>query len=300
MRYRLAAALDALVDRVEREERLDPLADKVAAAGKALKAGGVKDLLSGTPFGHPAHPVLVTVPIGAWVTATYLDLVGGRKGRASAQQAVGLGVVSALPAVATGLSDWFDTAGAERRVGLVHASVNDLAIGLFGASWVARRRGRYGLGVGLAAAGFTALGAGGWLGGHLAYAQGVGVDTTAFQKAPEDWTDVGSLGDLGEGHPTSIDAAGVPVLLVRQGQTVRALADRCTHRGAPLHDGAEVREGCIVCPWHHSRFSLDDGRVVRGPATRPQPVYEVRVVDERVQVRRAGEPRSLRTNPAGV
>lgn len=299
MVYRLAAALDGLVDRVERADRLDPLADMLAAAGRALKPGRVKDLLSGTTVGHPAHPVLVTVPIGAFVTVAYLDLTGGPRGRAAAQRVVGLGVVAALPALATGLSDWLDTAGAERRVGLVHAAVNDLAVTLYGASWLARRRGRHGLGVGLAALGSVMITAGGWLGGHLAYAQGVGVDTTAFQKAPADWTDIGRLADVPEDAAVGWDAAGVPVLVIRRGDSVQVLADRCTHRGAPLHEG-EVRDGCIVCPWHGSRFALDDGRVVKGPATRPQPVYEVREVGDRLQVRRSDEPRSLRTNPAGV
>ena len=77
---------------------------------------------------------------------------------------------------------------------------------------------------------------------------------------------------------------------------LRALGDRCTHRGAPLHEGTLV-DGCIECPWHASRFSLDDGAVVRGPATRPQPAFEVQVSGGRVRVRR-DEERALRRNPA--
>lgn len=299
MRFRIAAAADSVVGRIERARGLDALSDRVAALGAGLKPGRMKDLLSGTPLGHPAHPVLVTVPIGAWITATYLDLVGGTPCRAAAQRAVGLGVAFAVPTVVTGFSDWLETAGAERRVGLVHAAVNDTAITLYGASLLARRAGRHRLGVGLAAAGSGILGVGGWLGGHLAYAQGVGVDTTAFQGAPSEWTDAGALDDIPQDRPAALTAAGVPLLVVRRDQTVRVLADRCTHRGAPLHEG-ELRSDCVVCPWHGSVFSLEDGRVERGPATRPQPAYDVRIVDGRIQVRRPDEQRSLRTNPAGV
>ena len=73
-----------------------------------------------------------------------------------------------------------------------------------------------------------------------------------------------------------------------------SLAARCTHRGGPLGDG-ELVDGCIVCPWHGSRFG-PDGTVRSGPATRPQPAFDVQVKGERIQVRRT-EERSLRTNP---
>ncbi len=76
-----------------------------------------------------------------------------------------------------------------------------------------------------------------------------------------------------------------------------ALADRCTHRGAPLHEG-EVKEGCVICPWHDSVFDLRDGSVRSGPASRPQPVFDVQVSDGRVRVRRL-ESRTLRSNPVG-
>jgi nitrite reductase/ring-hydroxylating ferredoxin subunit len=89
------------------------------------------------------------------------------------------------------------------------------------------------------------------------------------------------------------------VLLTREpGGKVVAMADRCTHRGGPLHEGW-LEDGCVVCPWHESAFDLD-GAVVRGPATRPQLVYETLERDGQVLVRFPDEPRSLRTNPVGV
>ncbi|MHA3703836.1 Rieske 2Fe-2S domain-containing protein [Jatrophihabitans sp. YIM 134969] len=288
--------LERLVDRVERASALDPVADAASSVVQKLGPGRVKNALSGVAAGHPVHPVLVTVPLGAWVTASVLDVAGETD---AARRSVGLGVLAALPAVVTGASDWAETAGAEKRVGLVHAAVNDCGIALYAASWFARRRGHDRVGAVLAAAGLAVVSVGGWLGGHLTYAQGVGVDTTAFQQYPDDWTDVGALSDLEIGQPTPVEVDGVYLVAVRTEDGVEALADRCTHRGAPLHEGT-VRDGCIECPWHGSRFDLSDGSVVRGPATRPQPAFETRVTDGRVAVRRAGEERSLRQNPVGV
>lgn len=290
--------LEDAVSRLEHTTALDAVAEKLAKVlGKAVPTGPIKDLASGTPTGHPLHPPLVALPIGAWTSATVLDFLGGRKNRAAARRLIALGILFAAPTAYSGASDWLDTQGAERRVGLVHAASNSTALTLYLASFLSRRN-HHLRGVLLALLGGGALTVGGWLGGHLTYALGVGVDTTAFQHAPADWTDVGAETDVTP-EPQCVEAAGTPILLVRwQGQIV-ALADRCTHRGGPLHEGRVV-DGCIECPWHGSRFRLDDGVVAQGPAVRPEPIYEVRTADGRVQVRRSDEPRQLRTNPVGI
>jgi nitrite reductase/ring-hydroxylating ferredoxin subunit len=146
-----------------------------------------------------------------------------------------------------------------------------------------------------ALAGLGVLTFSGWLGGHLAYALGVGVDTTAFTALPTEWTDACEIGDLEEDRPHLVHVGGAPVLVVRERGALVAMSDRCTHRGGPLHEGT-VQDGCVQCPWHSSRFDLTDGSVLQGPATRPQAVLETRVVQGRVQVRR-DESRALRTNP---
>jgi nitrite reductase/ring-hydroxylating ferredoxin subunit/uncharacterized membrane protein len=290
--------LELLAGALERARFLDPPADLLQGLAHRVATGGLKDLLSGTPIGHPMHPALVVVPIGSVVGSTVLDLTGGDRG--ASRRLVGLAVVSAAPAALTGLSDWSDTSGAERRLGLVHALSNTVGLGLLGASWAARRR--VGRSAGLRDPGtvlsLTALGVigfSGWLGGHLAYALGVGVDTTAFTVLPTEWTDACEIGDLEERRPRMVRVAGVPVLVVRDRGQLVAMADRCSHRGGPLHEG-QVSDGCVQCPWHSSRFDLADGSVVGGPATRPQPVLQTRVVEGRVQVRRE-EARGLRTRP---
>jgi nitrite reductase/ring-hydroxylating ferredoxin subunit/uncharacterized membrane protein len=292
----VAQSLDQLADRLERSTALDRLADFVAkTVDRVLPQGTTRDVASGVPLGHPLHPLLVALPIGSWSAASWLDITGGD--RAASRRLVALGIVSALPAAATGANDWLTTVGGERRVGLVHALLNHVSLVLYGASWLARCRGHHAKGVLLALAGLTVTSGAGWLGGHLAYALGVGVDTTAFQHLPQEWTDVAAESEVPTDHVTLADADGVPVLLTVHNGSIAALADRCTHRGGPLHEG-ELTDGCITCPWHGSRFALD-GSVRRGPASRPQPRLEARVVAGRVQVRRATEPRTLRTNPVG-
>lgn len=293
----LTRRLDALIGRIERAEALDTVAGPVAALEKKLgeKLPWWRNLASGTFLGHPLHPLLVAVPIGSWSASLLFDLAGDRRG---ARRLVGVGLLAALPTMASGGSDWAYTNGAEQRVGLVHAGANGLSLLAFGLSWQARRRGHHGQGVLWSVVGATAVSVGGWLGGHLSYALGVGVDTTAFQHSTAEWTEVARSEDVTEGALRAAEAGGVPLVLTRlPGGTVIALADRCSHRGAPLHEG-ELDDGCLVCPWHRSVFATD-GAVVRGPATRPQQSYAVLERDGAVSVRIADEPRSLRTNPVG-
>ena len=294
----LNRTLEDLVGRIERTTALDPVADRLASliSTKLEGATPLRNVLSGTAAGHPLHPMLVAVPLGSWLSASFLDLAAGKSGRAAATKLVGLGVVSAIPAAAAGTNDWVDTRLAERRVGFVHAMGNEIALVLYTGSWLARRRQRHALGVALAGTGALLLGVTGWLGGHLSYARGVGVDTTAFQRASEEWTDVLPEADLVDEQPTLVYDGKVPVLLVRTGGQLYAIADRCTHRGGPLHEG-ELSDGCITCPWHASKFRVSDGQVVAGPATRGQQAYEVRVRYGSIQLRHTGEVASLRLDP---
>jgi transposase-like protein len=61
--------------------------------------------------------------------------------------------------------------------------------------------------------------------------------------------------------------------------------ERCAHQGGPLHEG-RVEDGCVVCPWHSSRYRLSDGAALSGPTAHPQPAVQVRVHDSKVEVRR--------------
>jgi nitrite reductase/ring-hydroxylating ferredoxin subunit/uncharacterized membrane protein len=282
-RLHTPALLERLTGRLEGASGLDVVADPLQKLVGALPPGRVKDALSGTAAGHPLHPALVAVPIGTFVSVAVLDAKGTDP--RAARKLLGFGIVTVAPTAATGLADWGDTAGGERRLGLVHALLNVMSTVLMVASWF--RRGRGHSGRGLSTAGLGLLGVSGWLGGHLAYARGVGVDVTAFEEEVTEWTDAFSDDELLADQPVVARVGRNDVLLVRRGGQVLAMADRCSHRGGPLHEG-ELVDGCIQCPWHGSRFVLADGSIARGPASRPQPAYETRVVDGRVQVRQGG------------
>jgi nitrite reductase/ring-hydroxylating ferredoxin subunit/uncharacterized membrane protein len=292
----MSRLLDRIAGRIERAEQLDRPSEVVASvAHKLLANRRVTEVASGTPIGHPLHPLLVTIPLGSWTTSMIFDFTGNEE---AADALIGIGVVAALPTAVAGISDWRYTKGAERRVGLVHAVLNNVAVGTYGLSWLARKAGRRKTGLLLSMLGGCVITASGWLGGHLSYALGVGVDTTAFQHSEQDWTWVADPAEIRTGVLSLADIGGVPLVLTRDGDGIVALADRCTHCGAPLHEG-ELRDGCIVCPWQGSMFGLD-GTIAGGPGTRPLPAYQVKITDGQVYARRVDEPRTFRTKPVGV
>jgi nitrite reductase/ring-hydroxylating ferredoxin subunit/uncharacterized membrane protein len=280
--------LHRLAERIGAATSLDQPAEAVAEWVRGVvPRGPVKDALSGTPLGHALHPLLTDLPIGTWTAATLLDVVGGRDARPASERLVAIGILAAAPTAATGLNDWADTTPASdsvRRVGAVHAVANVAALGLYAAPWAARRRGRHGRGVALGLAGLGALTVGGHLGGHLSYSKAVGVDQTALEARPDEWTVVFDDAALPEGGLRSARLQDTTVVLARVNGEVHALADRCAHRGGALHEG-ELVDGCVECPLHGSRFRLADGSVERGPSAYPQPRYEVRVRDGRIAVR---------------
>ena len=285
--------LERALQQIETDTRLDKAGDALAPLASAVAGQGArKDLLSGTWLGHPAHPMAVFAPLSFFVSASVLDFVGGSAGRRAAKRLLALGVATSLPAAAAGLSDWSDTTGAERRTGVVHAASNTSALALYATSWRQRHRGDTRRGVATALLGSVLLGVGGYLGGHLSYRRGVGVDATTFQAGPPEWRALLPLADVPEGRPHRVLVDEIALLVVNRGGSVSVLEDRCTHRGGPLHDG-ELEGDCITCPWHGSSFDLATGAVVSGPATAPEPAYEVRIVDGMIEVRR-DEPAMLR------
>lgn len=276
-----------VVRKLEEAEALDGIASPIVGlVGKAVQPRTVRNLLSGTYLGHPAHPLLTDLPIGAWTMSTVLDLVGGKRGRPAADLLVKTGILAAVPTAASGLNDWSDTYGPETRVGLVHAAANVTALGLFCWSSSARSGGRRAFGRLLGLAGLGVLTSAGYLGGYLSFGKGVNVNRTAWEYPPTDWTPVMAEADLPAETPHKVEADGMGVLLYRSGDSVLALASTCSHMGGPLDEG-EVHDGRVTCPWHGSVFRLDDGSIERGPACVPQPHFETRITDGQIEVRAA-------------
>ena len=265
---------------------LDPAGEWLASkVGGLLGHGRAKDLLSGTFIGHALHPVLTDVPIGALTAATVFDLFGGEGGGSTADALTILGLLSVPPTAISGLSDWSDTVDAERRLGLIHALANAGSWALYFAALVSRRSGNRGTARVFSTAGLGVLAASGYIGGHLVFARGWGVDHTVFDEAPTDWTRVAREADLEPDAPVLVRASGYGVLLYSHAGAIHAIAARCTHAGGPLDEGEVDDDLCVTCPWHGSRFRLADGSVVRGPATAPQPAFEVQTVDGNIEVR---------------
>ena len=282
----MATLSEALVDAALAVPSLDAAADALAGvANEAYAVAGdsgraVKDVLNGTWLGHALHPALTDVPVGAWTAALVMDLVGERRG---AKIAVAVGLAGALGSAASGLTDWLDTYGKPRRLGVVHAAVNGTATLLYAGSFFARDRSP-GLGVTLGALGFAAVSLGALFGGVISLDMQIGVNHAHGKEPPSKEVDVAALTEIPDGGMKRVDAKGYPVLLVRRGEEVHAIAALCAHQGGPLEKG-KLEGDVVTCPWHGSQFCVRDGSIVHGPTAYPQPAFEARVAGERVLIR---------------
>jgi nitrite reductase/ring-hydroxylating ferredoxin subunit/uncharacterized membrane protein len=277
----------------EQKAMLDHRADQLQAVlGKVLDrdsptAMHVKNWLNGTWLGHPLHPALTDIPIGAWCTGAFLDLAGLAE---AADAAYAVSILGAIPTALSGAADWHDVAGEPRRTGLVHALLNSVGVGFKLASLCARRGNQRTLGVMLSTAGLSCAAVSAWLGGHLVYTLGTGVSRTAFEPLVEDFTAVAHADAVDSGRlvpaEVDVDGARVSLVLFKQGQSLTAINATCTHAGGNLAEGRLVDSDCVECPLHGSRFSLADGSVRQGPASIPAFQFDVRARNGNIEVRR--------------
>ncbi|EKV26640.1 Ferredoxin, 2Fe-2S [Caenispirillum salinarum AK4] len=256
MAQRRARIGDRITEWIEHRRSLDApghaLGVAVSLAFRLMGRRGkdLRSLLHGTRYGHPLHPMLVAVPVGSWTASVLFDLLDGAseqpapRARAAAVMTLGLGCLGAGGAVLTGLVDWQETHGKARRVGIVHAAVNAMALGLFLGSLGLRRRGRRRAARSLSLLGFATVFGGGYLGGHLAYRRRVGTDHADRSPAPMGFTPVLSSAALPENTPRRVEVDGVGVVLVRHDGRLSALSDRCSHFGGPCRRG-----GCSTAGW---------------------------------------------------
>jgi nitrite reductase/ring-hydroxylating ferredoxin subunit len=208
-----------------------------------------------------------------------------------ADAAITLGVAGAVSAAATGLTDWQHLTGESRRTGMSHALFNTLALGLFIGSLVSRKGKNRGMGRVLALAGLSAATAGAYLGGDLVFRQKVGVNHAPEGVDTPRFEPVMAEADLPDNTLKRAYLNDVPLVLLRRGEQIYALAETCAHLGGPLADG-EIGENddeghpSVICPWHGSTFALNDGRIITGPSAYPQPCFETRVRNSQIEVRR--------------
>jgi nitrite reductase/ring-hydroxylating ferredoxin subunit/uncharacterized membrane protein len=264
--------------------------DSLGPAGRQ-----VKNVLHGTWLGHPLHPVLTDIPLGAWTATVVLDAVAEQTRSAGIARAsdiaLELGLVGAVGAAVTGAADWKDTDARPRRLGLAHAVLNVGATLLFGGSLICRATGNRTAGRALAATGYLVAAAAAYLGGELVYQEQVGVNHSAGLELPEHFTAVLADAELAEGRLMRARYKDTPIMLVRQGNRICALIERCAHLGGPLADG-KLENDAVTCPWHGSRFDLASGAVIDGPSAFPQPRLEARTRDGQIEVRASRAERS--------
>ncbi len=249
----------------------------------------IKDLLNGTWFGHSLHPVLTDVPLGAWTSMMALDLAGLSKEDEGASRSSDLllllGIVGATGAAVTGVTDWSDLEGTDRRVGFLHGLLNGSVLLINIASLALRLTGKRRAGVALSTTGYLASLFSAYLGGELAFAKGIGVNHVAWEGGSDDFVAVMNVKDLAEGKLTRVDAAGIPAVLLKQGNAIYAIGATCTHMAGPLDEGT-CNDGVVTCPWHGSSFRMSDGSVVNGPAVYAEPTFAVRMRDGKIELRR--------------
>lgn len=258
----------------------------------------IKDLLHGRWLGHPAHSAITDIPIGALTVALVLDLVDawrlfGISGiGAAADVALVVGILAMVVAAVTGAADYSDTSGTALMRATVHSTLMVVALVLYLVS-LALRAGAPPdrmLPIALGVVAYIVLTAGAYVGGDVVYALGNMVDRHAWRGRGTKWIGLEVEGGiepdaLPELTPTKAKLGINTLVLVRVGETVRALHDTCAHAGGPLSEGRIV-DGCIECPWHGSRFRLADGHAAKGPTVYDQPVYEVRRGEGRWEGRR--------------
>jgi nitrite reductase/ring-hydroxylating ferredoxin subunit/uncharacterized membrane protein len=284
---------------IERQGWLEPVADflqkVVAGAYKVLGKPGrdLKTLANGTWLGHPLHPVLTDIPIGAWTLAILFDiiyLVRGTHGWVSAADlTIFVGLLGALGSAITGYTDWSDTFGRERRVGITHGLLNTVAIVIYLVSLIIRvSHGSRGLAIVLALIGYGIMITAAFLGGDLVFSIGTGVNHHAWQEVPTKFTRVMLEGQLTDNMLVKAMAGDTPILLYKKGDTVCAISETCSHAGGPLSEG-ELDGNLVQCPWHASRFDVCTGQVRGGPATISQVRYETRVQNGQIEVRRSDD-----------
>lgn len=279
-------------------ERLADTLQNVVNTAVGAKGQGrhpIKTLLNGSWLRHPLHPLLTDVAVGGAVLTVALDIVwlAVPAARVWAPRAAEATVIAAalgfIGAFFTGWTDWSDTYGPERSTGLWHGLLNSGALVLYIVSAILRLQVSDGQSAAAAALGFIAFGTlsvGAYLGGHLVFKFGTNVNHTAWEHGADDFEAIGPLEQIKDNALSRVVVGGVPVVLLRQGDKLAALAATCTHAGGPLDEGELLPGNVVKCPWHGSRFRMDSGSVVDGPATVAEPVYLVRVREGQVELKR--------------
>lgn len=256
----------------------------------------IKDLLHGTwVLRHPLHPALTDAVVGGLTVVAVLDLIYLFQRDDTLSKATDIALVVSLAfavvAILSGYTDWNETFGNERRLGILHGTLMSLITIGYAVSLAVR------LGGGprepaivVALVLWVAIAAVSHLGGEMVFGFGTGVNRHAWAKIPSKWQELGiPAAALADRKPVRVELKnGFAVMVVKVDDAIRAIGAVCSHAGGPLDEGTFVGgdRRDIKCPWHGSVFSVRTGTALHGPATMDQPRFETRVaVDGSLEVR---------------
>jgi nitrite reductase/ring-hydroxylating ferredoxin subunit/uncharacterized membrane protein len=269
----------------------------------------MRKFLEGRSIGHPLHTLIAHVPVGLWTMSILFDGVAKYQyGQTEPwpEKCAFLGVAGgsalALFAVVTGFVDWLGMRDdhPSQPMALWHMALNMAGTALFVANTGVRWKQINHLqpsseAVALSLAGLVLVAVGGYLGGRLVYADGVGVgrhrgpaeppeETLTPTNLTHEFVAVGNVADLGTEKILRVRIRGVVLCVAIRGGQVSAFQEFCTHRCGPLSEG-HVAAGTIECPWHKSVFNMTTGEVLEGPAKEPLRVFQSEVRNGVVFVR---------------
>jgi nitrite reductase/ring-hydroxylating ferredoxin subunit/uncharacterized membrane protein len=251
----------------------------------------LKNLLHGTwPLHHPLHPAVTDLTIGGYTAMLAVDAlyaITREPGLMRPADFLLVGAfVTSLVSILSGLTDWNDTYGEERRTGMLHGLLMVVATVAFVASLVIRLNAGIDqrmVAVAISAVGWIVMIVSAYLGGEMVFGYGTEVNRQAWTPAPTKWERLEvSAKSLDDRKPVVAKAkSGMDIFVVKLDEAVYAMGNTCTHAGGPLNEGKWVgKDRCeIECPWHASRFCVKDGDAKGGPATFGEPRFETRVDD---------------------
>jgi nitrite reductase/ring-hydroxylating ferredoxin subunit/uncharacterized membrane protein len=278
-------------------DQLKPVQDvgKAASFGihHLILAGGeptrrVADFLHGVWLGHPLHPVLTDVTIGAWTLGTIFDcaaaITDSDELRTSADHATLAGTVAAVPTAITGMVDFSTIPKSIAAPVFLHATLNVINFSLYLGSVQARRNGNRRKGVILSSVAFGLTMVSAWIGGTLVYRHKIGVSRADKFSKPKRFVPVAKVDCLKSGRPVCVEYDEKPVMLYRYGEEILAIGNTCAHAAGQLHEG-KIEGHCVECPKHQSVYDMRNGKVVHGPACQPVMAFDTRVRNGNIEIR---------------
>lgn len=100
----------------------------------------------------------------------------------------------------------------------------------------------------------------------------------------DEFVNVANAKDIQPSQMKAVEVNGEKVCLANVEGKYYAIGNVCTHVGGPLAQG-KLEGYEVECPWHGSRFDIRTGKVVRPPAMRSEPIYEIKVEDDNILIK---------------